>query len=92
MPELDKNQLIVLSDGWVICAYITAGALPYQFVANNASVICSTGGTPWDELADGLGRERAVFRVWGRCTFGPFTVLCREWKGELPKTHQSPTQ
>jgi hypothetical protein len=85
MPHIGFNQLIVLSDGWVICGFVLkAGDMPFQFIVENASIICNTGGTPWDELADGKGREGAAFRKWGTVTIGPNPVMSREWKGELP--------
>lgn len=85
MPRIGLNQLIVLSDGWVICGYVARmGDLPFQFIVEDAHVIINTGGTPWDELADGKGRKAATFRKWGTVTIGPNPVMSREWKGELP--------
>jgi len=84
MPVTGKNQLIVLPYGWVICGFVAEQIGLFQFRVENASVICRTGGTPWDELADGKGREQAVFRKWGTVTIGPNFALSRDWLGELP--------
>jgi uncharacterized protein (TIGR02996 family) len=83
MCEVGKRQIIVLPHAWVICGDVVQQTGPFSFAVENASVICRTGGTPWDKLADGEGRAMATFRTWGRVTISnPF--LCREWKGELP--------
>jgi uncharacterized protein (TIGR02996 family) len=84
MPEVGKNQLIVLPHGWVICGYVAEQTGPYSFRVERAHVVCRTGGTPWDELAGGKGRAGATFRPWGTVTCGPQFVLSREWKGNLP--------
>ena len=84
MPEVDKKMLIVLGYGWVICGYVVEQVGPFAFTVRDASVICSTGGTPWDALAEGEGRDRATFRYWGDVRVGPLFVMSREWKGELP--------
>ena len=85
MPEVGKNQLIVLAHGWVICGFVESQPGPFQFRITNASVICRTNGVPWDELADGKRRKDATYRQWGEVLIGPQFVLSREWKGELPK-------
>jgi hypothetical protein len=85
MPEVGLNQLIVLPHAWVICGFVEEQTGPYSFRVVRASVICRTGGTPWDKLADGDGRGGATFRPWGTVTIGPQFVMAREWKGELPK-------
>lgn len=85
MPEVGRNQLIVLPHGWVVCGFVAEQTGPYQFRVERASVVVRTGGTPWDELADGKGRESATFRGWGEVQIGPQFVLSREWKGELPE-------
>jgi len=84
MPEVGKNQLIVLAHGWVICGFVEDQPGPFQFRVTNASVICRTNGVPWDELADGKRRKDATYRAWGTVTIGPQFVMSREWKGELP--------
>jgi len=84
MPVVGKNQLIVLPHGWVICGFVAEQIGPFQFRVENASVICRTGGTPWDCLAEGEGRAGATLRPWGTVTIGPNFVLSREWKGKLP--------
>ena len=84
MPEVGKNQLIVLAHGWVICGFVEEQPGPFQFRVTNAVVICRTGGVPWDELADGKRRGEATYRKWGSVLIGPQFVLSREWKGELP--------
>tara|TARA_Y100000034_G_C6538041_1_gene232020 strand:- start:93 stop:332 length:240 start_codon:yes stop_codon:yes gene_type:complete len=78
------NQLIVLSDGWVICGYVAKELRDYHYLVENASVICRTGGTPWDDLCRGKGRDGATFRKWDAVTIGPMFVLSREWEGSLP--------
>jgi hypothetical protein len=85
MPEVGLNQLIVLPHAWVICGFVEEQTGPYSFRVVRASVICRTGGTPWDKLADGDGRGGATFRPWGTVTIGPQFVMAREWKGELPQ-------
>jgi uncharacterized protein (TIGR02996 family) len=85
VPEVEKNQLIVLPHGWVICGYVAAQTGPYSFRVQNAVVICRTGGVPWDELADGKRRDSATYRKWGDITIGPQFVMSREWKGKLPE-------
>jgi uncharacterized protein (TIGR02996 family) len=83
MCEVGKRQIIVLPHAWVICGDVKEQTGPFSFRVENASVICRTGGTPWDQLADGQGRAGATFRPWGTVTISnPF--LCREWKGKLP--------
>ena len=84
MPEVGKNQLIVLAHGWVICGFVEEQLGPFQFKVTNSSVICRTGGVPWDELADGKRRDSATYRSWCTVTIGPQFVLSREWKGKLP--------
>jgi len=84
MPEVGKNQLIVLAHGWVICGFVEDQPGPFQFRVTNASVICRTNGVPWDELADGKRRKDATYRAWGTVTIGPQFVMSREWKGDLP--------
>jgi hypothetical protein len=85
VPRVGLKQLIVLPYGWVICGFVKEQIGLFQFLVEDASVICRTGGTPWDALADGEGREGATFRYWGTVTIGPNFALSREWKGELPK-------
>ena len=84
MPTVGRNELIVAGYGWVLCGYVAEQTGPFSFRLENASVICRTGGVPWDELADGGRREEATFRKWGETTVGPSFGPCREWKGELP--------
>lgn len=84
MPEVEEKQLIVLPHGWVICGFVAAQTGPYQFRVERASVICRTGGVPWDDLADGKGRDKATYRTWGTVTIGPQFVMSKAWKGKLP--------
>ena len=84
MPTVGLTQMIVLPHGWVICGKVTKQTAPFCFTVEDASVICRTNGTPWDQLADGKGREEATFRKWGTVQIGPSFVMSREWKGELP--------
>ena len=84
MPEIGKNQLIILPHGWVICGFVAEQTGPYQFRVENATVICRTGGVPWDELADGKRRDSATYRKWGEVKIGPQFVMSRDWKGKLP--------
>ncbi len=84
MPEVGGNWLVVLPHGWVICGRVEAQTGPYTFRLADASVVCRTGGTPWDRLADGEGRAGATFRPWGVVNIGPQYVLSRPWAGDLP--------
>ncbi len=84
MPEVGANQLIVLPHGWVICGHVAEQIGPYLFRVERTSVICRTGGVPWDELADGKQRDSATYRTWGTVTIGPQFVMSRSWAGELP--------
>lgn len=85
MPEVGKNQLIVLPHGWVICGWVAEQTGPYQFRVENAVVVCRTGGVPWDQLASGKGdRKAATYRRWGTVSIGPQFVMSVEWKGDLP--------
>lgn len=85
VPEIEKNQLVILPHGWVICGFVREQTGPYQFRVENAVLICRTGGVPWDELADGGRRELATYRKWGDVNIGPQFVMSREWKGKLPE-------
>ena len=84
VPEVGSNQLIVLPHGWVICGFVAEQTGPYQFRVERASVVCRTGGVPWDDLADGKRRDAATYRTWGTVAIGPQFVLSRPWKGKLP--------
>jgi uncharacterized protein (TIGR02996 family) len=84
MPEVGKNQLIVLPHGWVICGFVEEQTGPFSFRVRDAHVICLTNGVPWDALADGRERDAPSYRRWGTVTIGPQFVMSREWVGELP--------
>ena len=84
MPEIGFPQLIILTDGWVICGLPTKQIGPYHYAIENVSLICRTGGTPWDDLARGKGRTKATFRYWGNVTVGPGFVMSYKWEGKLP--------
>lgn len=84
MPIVGKDMLIVLPYGWVICGHVAERIGEFQFRIEQCSVIVRTGGTPWDELADGKGRKDATFRHWGEVWVGPNFGPSREWRGELP--------
>lgn len=84
MPEVGKNQLIVLPHGWVICGFVEEQTGPFSFRVRDAHVICVTNGASWDELADGRRRDAPSYRRWGTVTIGPQFVMSREWVGELP--------
>lgn len=82
--EEKQNVMIIAGHGWAVCGRVARITSPFQFTLENCSVICRTGGTPWDALADGEGRDGATFRKWGTVTLATGFVLSREWKGELP--------
>jgi hypothetical protein len=84
MPEVGKNQLIILPHGWVICGMVIEQDSPFTFKVTDASVICRTGGVPWDELADGKRRSEAIYRLWGDVRIGPQFIMSRLWVGKLP--------
>ena len=87
MPVVGMNMLIVLPFGWVICGHVEEERRPGCFLVIDASVICRTGGIPWDELASGKGdRSKAAYRRWGDVFVGPEFVLSKEWRGDLPCT------
>jgi hypothetical protein len=80
--------MAMIGHGWAICGEVAEVFSPFQYSLRNCSVICRTGGTAWDDLARGRGRDGATFRRWA----GPdetveiatgFT-LARKWEGELP--------
>ncbi len=84
MPIVGKNMLIVLPFGWVVCAYVAEEISPRHFRLSNTTVICKTGGVPWDDLARGIGRDKTSLRKWGEVYIGPEFVLSTPWEGELP--------
>ena len=84
MPVVGMDMLIVLPFGFVICGHVEERLEGNQFRIVDTSLICRTGGTPWDLLADGEGRDKATFRPWGDVWVGPEFVLSREWKRGLP--------
>jgi len=88
MPEVGKNQLIVLPHGWVICGFVEEQTGPFSFRVRDTHVICVTNGATWDELADGHRQAEPSYRRWGTVTIGPQFVMSREWVGELPQVQE----
>lgn len=88
MPVVGRNMLIFCGFGFAFAAYVAEQTGPFSFRLENATMVCRTGGTPWDELAEGKGRDGATFRYHGEIFVGPNFSFSRDWKGDLPKSHQ----
>ena len=89
MPEIGFNQIIFLPYGFVFCGYVAQEVSPYVFELQNAHMICNTGGTAWDDLARGEGRDEATFRNHDTIRIGPQFIFSRRWEGDLPSVKAS---
>jgi len=84
MPVVGKRMLIFCGLSFAFCGDVAEQTGPFTFRLDNASMVVRTGGTPWDDLARGKGREAATFRKYGTIHVGPqFSFSC-EWVGDLP--------
>lgn len=89
MPIVGQRMLIFCGLSFAFVGDVAEQIGPYQYRLDNASMLCRTGGVPWDELADGKKRSQATFRYQGTISVGPFFSWAREWKGGLPgKDHK----
>ena len=84
MPIVGKRMLIFCGLSFAFVGDVAEQTGPFSFRIDNASMVVRTGGTPWDELASGKGRDAATFRKYGTISVGPqFSFSC-EWAGDLP--------
>lgn len=89
MPIVGKRMLIFCGLSFAFVGDVVEQTGPYSFSLKNASMLCRTGGVPWDDLAEGQRRTEATFRFQGAISVGPFFSWAREWAGELPgKDHK----
>ena len=89
MPIVGKRMLVFCGLSFAFVGDVTSQLGPYQFELSNTSMLCRTGGVPWDDLANGKGRDKAAFRYQGTISVGPFFSWARDWVGELPgKNHK----
>ena len=89
MPDVGSNVLVLIGAGFAFCGRAKERIGGYTMVFENASMICRTGGTPWDELAKGKGREQATFRPWHNTGDGTLRITSNlwvsiAWEGGLP--------
>lgn len=84
MPIVGKRMLIFCGLSFAFVGDVAEQTGPFSFRVDNASMLCRTGGVPWDELADGKRRDEATFRKHGTIHVGPQFSFSREWAGELP--------
>lgn len=84
MLEIGKPFLILCGRAFAFVGVPVEQTGPYTWRLREASMLCRTGGVPWDELADGKRRELATFRFHGEVTVGPFFSFTRPWHGPLP--------
>ena len=84
MPIVGKRMMIFCGLAFTFVGDVVEQTGPFSFRIDDASMIVRTGGTPWDELASGKGRDSASFREYGTIHVGPqFSFSC-EWAGDLP--------
>lgn len=84
MPIVGERMLIFCGLSFAFVGFVKCQLGPYQFKLEHASMLCRTGGVPWDVLADGKRRDEAIFRYQGTISVGPFFSWSRDWAGELP--------
>ena len=89
MPKVGSTVFVMVGSGLAFCGLAKERVGGYTMVFAKASMICSTGGTPWDELAKGKGREQAIFRPWHNTGDGLLTItsnlwISYVWEGDLP--------
>ena len=83
--RIGSNVLVWCGNGFAWCGTVQERTGPYEYLLANASMICRTGGTPWLELANGKGRDRATFQKAHKPVgIGPQIHGWTEWEGDLP--------
>lgn len=87
MPEVGKNQMVVLGNGWVVVGYVAEQLGPFHYrVESCYNLVRRVSDSTWGEVAANIkGRNQSVFRKLGdSVTIGPLFVMSVPWVGELP--------
>jgi hypothetical protein len=88
MPEVGKNQLLVLGHGWVVVGYVAEQLGPFHYRLQNAvNLVRRDQDSTWGEVAaNKKGRNESVFHKLGdTITVGPLFVMSIPWVGDIPE-------
>ncbi len=95
MEELEIGQayLWMVGHGWMFLGRFVRRDGLFGVVVADLVNVCRTGGTPWDDLCRGKGREQATFRRWDPATPAgtpfPYAVPLGKWVGSIPQSASS---
>jgi hypothetical protein len=80
-----RLYMFALGEGWMFVGRFVRPQGLFGAVFSEVVNVCRTGGTPWDDLLRGKGRDAATFRTYppGEVAF-PIVRFAFEWSGELP--------